>query len=268
MSDYEKMRISYDWIFRNDVRPAKSIGYDARVTGGFYVNTNSARSPHAWTAILIDGGWYFFDPHIEANNLMRNRNTSGYNPRIWWKQPVGAQQTQSRYDSRHDFTSIPQAAPAPVTVHTDNEISVTINGVAVIFEDQQPTIVDGRTLIPVRGVFEALGFEVDWDGYTATASLSRHDYAVFISIGSATFLTNGTSHALDVPAQIINGRTIGTPATRAEIIETLLKQEYVVRKDKHIIATEKGISVIENKVVPDDKKSLFTSSAPNGSGEV
>jgi len=42
---------------------------------------------------------------------------------------------------------------------------------------------------------------------------------------------------------------IGTPATRAEIIETLLKREYVVRKDKQILPTEKGASVI--KILPD-----------------
>jgi DNA topoisomerase-3 len=42
---------------------------------------------------------------------------------------------------------------------------------------------------------------------------------------------------------------IGTPATRAEIIETLLKREYVIRKDKQILPTEKGIGVI--KILPD-----------------
>ena len=44
-------------------------------------------------------------------------------------------------------------------------------------------------------------------------------------------------------------RGIGTPATRADIIETLLKREYVVRKDKQILPTEKGVGVIA--VLPD-----------------
>ena len=42
---------------------------------------------------------------------------------------------------------------------------------------------------------------------------------------------------------------IGTPATRAEIIETLLKREYVVRKDKQILPTDKGVGVIQ--ILPD-----------------
>jgi len=38
---------------------------------------------------------------------------------------------------------------------------------------------------------------------------------------------------------------LGTPATRAGIIETLLKREYMVRKGKTLEATEKGIHLIE-----------------------
>ena len=95
-----------------------------------------------------------------------------------------------------------------------NEISVTIDGVAVDFEGQPPTIVDGRTLVPVRGVFEALGFEVDWDQDVQMATLTRDDFVVRIIIGQPTFgiddyVNEATGNVeLDVPAQIIDGRTM------------------------------------------------------------
>ncbi|HYO15729.1 MAG TPA: DNA topoisomerase 3 [Thermoanaerobaculia bacterium] len=38
---------------------------------------------------------------------------------------------------------------------------------------------------------------------------------------------------------------LGTPATRAEIIETLLRREYILRKGKILEATDKGIRLIE-----------------------
>ncbi|WP_119653217.1 DNA topoisomerase, partial [Capnocytophaga canis] len=41
--------------------------------------------------------------------------------------------------------------------------------------------------------------------------------------------------------QLLQGSGIGTPATRAAIIETLLKRGYVVRKQKSLIPTEKGM---------------------------
>jgi DNA topoisomerase-3 len=38
---------------------------------------------------------------------------------------------------------------------------------------------------------------------------------------------------------------LGTPATRAAIIETLLKREYVTREKKSLVATEKGVALIK-----------------------
>ena len=89
-----------------------------------------------------------------------------------------------------------------------NDIRVTVNGEAVAFAGQAPVNVGGRTLVPVRGVFEALGFDVDFDGGTQRVTLSSDEYIVNLYVGEADFTTNGTSHALDVPAQIISGSTM------------------------------------------------------------
>lgn len=51
----------------------------------------------------------------------------------------------------------------------------------------------------------------------------------------------------------VEKKGLGTPATRAAIIEGLVKREYIVRKNKQIIAADKGINLI--KVVPDEVKS-------------
>ena len=83
---------------------AQAIGYDeVRIPGGFYINRNGTRVGHAWTAIAINGEWFFFDPQIEASNLKSNRNNAGWNPRHWWMQPVNAELTQSRYETRNDY---------------------------------------------------------------------------------------------------------------------------------------------------------------------
>lgn len=51
----------------------------------------------------------------------------------------------------------------------------------------------------------------------------------------------------------IEKKGLGTPATRAAIIETLVKRQYVERKGKQLIPTDKGIRVID--VVPEKVKS-------------
>ena len=50
---------------------------------------------------------------------------------------------------------------------------------------------------------------------------------------------------------------LGTPATRAAIIEVLLKREYVVREGKSLAATDKGIRLIE-VVHPEVKSPIMT----------
>jgi len=89
-----------------------------------------------------------------------------------------------------------------------SEVNISIDGVQVQFADQEPVIVDGRTLVPLRGVFEALGFTVDWDQDTLTASLVDASYEVFITIDEENFTTNGWERALDVPAMLMEGRTM------------------------------------------------------------
>ena len=93
-------------------------------------------------------------------------------------------------------------------VYANNQIRVTVEGQPVNFAGQQPVIVDGRTLVPVRGVFETMGFDVGWNPEVRQVTLLRANDVVVITIDSATFTANGASHTLDVPAQIINGSTM------------------------------------------------------------
>jgi len=89
-----------------------------------------------------------------------------------------------------------------------DEISVTIDGQQVVFEGQHPVNISGRVLVPVRGVFEMMGFDVEWEPTTKTAILTNESYEVRIQIGQAVFYTNGVAYQLDVPAQIIGGSTM------------------------------------------------------------
>ena len=101
------------------------------------------------------------------------------------------------------FAILPAAA-----LHANDNIAVTINGVPVNFTDQTPVIVDNRTLVPVADVFRTLGFTVDWDDELWQVTLTKNEYRIDIIIDSKTFFVNNAPHTLDVPAQIINSRTM------------------------------------------------------------
>ena len=88
-------------------------------------------------------------------------------------------------------------------------IGVFIDGVPVEFPGGTgPTIVNERTMVPIRGVFEALGFEVDWYAELQTAALRRSDFMVLVGLDRGYFMTNNVRYELEVPAALIDGRTM------------------------------------------------------------
>ena len=68
----------------------------------------------------------------------------------------------------------------------------------------------------------------------------------------AAMETAGKEIEDDTMRQSMKDIGIGTPATRAAIIETLLKREYMVRQQKKLVPTEKGLalhSVVKNMAI-------------------
>lgn len=86
-------------------------------------------------------------------------------------------------------------------------ISVIINGDMLSLE-QPPSIINGRTLVPLRAIFEALGATVEWDGVTQTITSTIDSTTIKLTIGNNILYKNGIAVALDVPAQLINGYTM------------------------------------------------------------
>lgn len=86
-------------------------------------------------------------------------------------------------------------------------IPVILNGVELAC-DQPPLIVDGRTLVPLRAIFEGLGAAVDWDGATRTVTSTLDGTTIVMTVDSAVMYKNGEAVTLDVPAKIVNGRTM------------------------------------------------------------
>ncbi len=87
-------------------------------------------------------------------------------------------------------------------------VTVTVDGTDVVFLDQDPVIVDERTLVPARGVFEALGAMVEWKGETKQISVTTEDTTVVLTLNSQEYNVNGDLRQLDVPAQLMNDRTM------------------------------------------------------------
>ena len=91
------------------------------------------------------------------------------------------------------------------------EILVRVDGEYVDFEPP-PAIVNDRTLVPVRAIFEAMGIEVNWDAQTRTVTATRGNTQIQLTIDSNILkkTVDGvqTSVEIDVPAMILGDRTM------------------------------------------------------------
>jgi len=74
--------------------------------------------------------------------------------------------------------------------------------------DTPPVIKDGRTLIPVRAVSEAFGASVAWDPVSRTVTIVREETEIVLGIDSLEAMVNGEEEPLDVPPEIMGGRTV------------------------------------------------------------
>ena len=94
-----------------------------------------------------------------------------------------------------------------VSVFAADEIKIVIDGKNLSM-DQSPIIVDGRTLVPLRAIFEAVGALVEWDDATKCATGIKDGNEIKIQIDNTVAKVNGNDVTLDVPACIVNSRTL------------------------------------------------------------
>ena len=74
--------------------------------------------------------------------------------------------------------------------------------------DTSPVIQEGRTLVPIRSVIEAMGGMVDWVQEDSKVVLKLKDDEINLIIDSTVATLNGTERTLDVAPSIINERTM------------------------------------------------------------
>jgi len=86
-------------------------------------------------------------------------------------------------------------------------VRVILDGSLLQF-DVQPAIINGRTMVPLRAIFEAMDAEVEWDPTTQTAKATKGDDVVVLRIGDKSPTINGKTVPIDQPGVIDNGRTL------------------------------------------------------------
>jgi len=88
---------------------------------------------------------------------------------------------------------------------------MTVNGVKQEIDPGRgtvPVIIQGRTLLPIRAIIEAMGGQVTWNGIIEKVTIFLKNTTITLIVNSNQAVVNGIAKQLDVPPQIINDRTM------------------------------------------------------------
>lgn len=101
--------------------------------------------------------------------------------------------------------------------NASDTISVVLNDQIIDFTDENgnvvnPLIINGRTMVPMRKIFEVFGAQVSWDGETQTVTANTEEKELVLQIDNSTATVKTVSGEekieLDSAPVIVDGRTL------------------------------------------------------------
>lgn len=133
-----------------------------------------------------------------------------------------------------------------------SDVKVSLDGEYLAF-DVPPQIINGRTMVPLRTIFEALGAEVEWDGNARTVSASKSNKFIVCTEGSTTMYVNDEAFSMDVAPTIIDGRTLVPARFVAQALDCKVDWDGTTRTVK-IIAGNKDYTHLPDQVIQDQEE--------------
>ena len=88
-----------------------------------------------------------------------------------------------------------------------------------------PVIQEGRTLVPFRAIFEALGAEVEWEPETQTVTATQDTITLRLKIGEPLLYKNAAPIPMDTAAALIQDRTFVPLRAVSEALDYLVTWE-------------------------------------------
>jgi len=189
-------RIDGEWYHSTEASPYKcALALDTLSDGAHTVEISSGNLSKKYTFYKNDDSICFGS---EPDNIT-------YDPMDTPKEP----------EPEISVPTIPDVPVIPETPESDPaqdidlsaEIKIFLNG-AKVTTDTPPVIVNDRTLVPLRVIFEALECNVTWDDMTKTVAAEGRNNIIILRIGENKMFKNNDEIIIDVPAQIINDRTM------------------------------------------------------------
>lgn len=92
-------------------------------------------------------------------------------------------------------------------ITSSDVIQVILDGKSLNF-DQPPIMDDNRVMVPIRTIFEALGYTVNWQNSTQTAIANKAGHSIIVQVNNPKITYNGGSYYCDVSPKNLSGRIL------------------------------------------------------------
>lgn len=123
------------------------------------------------------------------------------------------------------------------------EVKLEIDGKAMVPKDMPAVIIDGRTMLPMRQIAQELGCEVNWNEAAKQIYVMRGSDIIVFTVDSKTGYENGKEFTMDVPATIVNDRTMLPVRALADALHLNIKWD----DPNRIVSIQSGDTVVKDE---------------------
>lgn len=123
------------------------------------------------------------------------------------------------------------------------EVKIEIDGKAMVPKDMPAVIIDGRTMLPMRQIAQELGCEVNWNEAAKQIYVMRGSDIIVFTVDSKTGYENGKEFTMDVPATIVNDRTMLPVRALADALHLNIKWN----DPNRIVSIQSGDTVVKDE---------------------
>ncbi len=129
---------------------------------------------------------------------------------------------------------------------------------AAIYVDEQELVgassvmVAGRTMVPMRVIFEKMGVTVSWNGEAKSITAVKGDTTIVLVVGSNAASINGASSAIDAAPSIIDGKVYVPLRFSASAFGGDVKYDSITKKVEIFLIKDDLIDDSENNLEDND----------------
>lgn len=123
------------------------------------------------------------------------------------------------------------------------EVKIEIDGKEMVPKDMPAVIINGRTMLPMRQIAQELGCEVNWNEAAKQIYVMRGSDIIVFAVDSKIGYENGQEFTMDVPATIVNDRTMLPVRALADALHLNIKWDDPSRT----VSIQSGDTVVKDE---------------------